>query len=104
MNVNVCFSPCVCPLRSNQRRRDDVKDTHDESAADRDVPLRLNKRNHYMFTSLLCAGSYHNMFVVIKQSVNNKAECLWDSVDFHTLVVKTVERSDYEGVAAPSPG
>lgn len=44
------------------------------------------------------------MFVVIKQSVNSKAECLWDSVDFHTLVVKTVERSDYEDVAAPPPG
>lgn len=48
--------------------------------------------------------SYHIMFVVIKQSVNNKEECLWDSVDFHTLVVKTVERSDHEDVAAPPPG
>lgn len=57
-----------------------------------------------MFTSLLCAVSYHIMFVLIKQSVNKKAECLWDSVDFHTLVVKTVERSDYEDVAAPPPG
>lgn len=96
--------PVYSSTKIQDRDRRDVKDTHDESAADRDVPLRLTERNHYMFTSLLCAGSELSYHVCGHQSVNSKAECLWDSVDFHTLVVKTVERSDYEDVAAPPPG